>query len=366
MRRVLTCYALVAMTTIGIRNLRKEFGSVVAVDDVFLDVPAGDLFFLLGPSGCGKTTLLRMLAGFTDPTQGNIRFGDRDVTRLAPNRRNTGMVFQGYALWPHMTVWQNVAFGLGVRKVKGSDRDKRVQEALDLVQMGAYGQRRPNQLSGGQQQRVALARALVIEPTVLLLDEPLSNLDAKLRLEMRGQIRRICKEAGITAVYVTHDQKEALSMADNVALMQAGKVIQVASPRELYDRPVNRFAADFLGESNFIPAEVTGHQGEELVLRSPAGELRSTAFPATIMSGDAVTCSIRPEAIHLTDQPQPHNCFQARRYDVVYLGEVAQHHLVVGDDGMKLKVLEMHPQPITGDGSVHLRLAARDVVVLRD
>jgi iron(III) transport system ATP-binding protein len=353
------------MTTIGIRNLRKEFGSVVAVDDVYLDVPEGDLFFLLGPSGCGKTTLLRMLAGFTDPTQGNIRFNDRDVTRLAPNKRNTGMVFQGYALWPHMTVWQNVAFGLGVRKVKGPEREKRVKQALELVQMGEYGQRRPNQLSGGQQQRVALARALVIEPTVLLLDEPLSNLDAKLRLEMRGQIRRICKEAGITAVYVTHDQKEALSMADHVALMQDGKVIQVGSPRELYERPVNRFAADFLGESNFIEASVKGQQDGELLLETAAGPLRSAAFPETIMSGDSVVCSIRPESIHLTDTPDPFNCFEARRQDVVYLGEMAQHHLAAGDGNLKLKALELNPQPVSGNETVHVRFAARDVVVLR-
>ena len=223
-------------TPITIRDLRKVFGKTVAVDQINLDIKAGDLFFLLGPSGCGKTTLLRMIAGFTDPTGGSIRFGDRDVTHTPPNKRNTGMVFQGYALWPHMTVEQNVAFGLGVRKVPTAEKSRRVAEALRAVRMEQYALRKPNELSGGQQQRVALARALVIEPTVLLLDEPLSNLDAKLRLEMRSEIKRICKQAKITGIYVTHDQKEALSMADAVAVLNQGLVVQTGGPRDLYDR----------------------------------------------------------------------------------------------------------------------------------
>ena len=248
----------VPITTVG---LTKHFGRAVAVDGVDLDVPAGSLFFLLGPSGCGKTTLLRMLAGFCPPTAGTIRFGDREVTHVSANQRNCGMVFQSYALWPHMTVAQNVAFGLTVRKVAAAERKRRVAAALTMVQMQDYGRRKPNELSGGQQQRVALARALVIEPTVLLLDEPLSNLDAKLRLELRGQIKQICAEADITAVYVTHDQEEALSMADVLAVMRDGAVQQVGPPRQVYARPHSRFVADFLGETNFLPARVLGREG---------------------------------------------------------------------------------------------------------
>ena len=245
-------------TRITIENLVKVFGSgksaATACDHLSLTIEPGELFFLLGPSGCGKTTLLRMIAGFIDPTSGTIAFDGKDVTHDPPNKRNTGMVFQSYALWPHMTVAQNVAFGLNVRKVANPEKDQRVLDALAAVQMEEYASRKPNQLSGGQQQRVALARALVIKPDVLLLDEPLSNLDAKLRNDLRLQIRKICKDSGITTVYVTHDQKIALSMADRVALLKSGHIEQIGSPRELYRSPKNRFVAEFLGETNLIEA----------------------------------------------------------------------------------------------------------------
>ncbi|MDP1662017.1 MAG: ABC transporter ATP-binding protein, partial [Phycisphaerales bacterium] len=250
-------------TAIDIQNLVMRYApaSPPAVDGVSLVVQPGELFFLLGPSGCGKTTLLRMIAGFIDPTGGTIAFTDdkggrRDVTHLPPNKRNTGMVFQSYALWPHMSVFDNVAFGLSVRKIDKAQTRLRVMEALSMVQMESLAQRKPNALSGGQQQRVALARALVIRPDVLLLDEPLSNLDAKLRTELRSEIRRICKQAGITGVYVTHDQKEALSMADRCAVMRSGRIVQIGTPHELYHRPASRFVAEFLGETNFIDAKL--------------------------------------------------------------------------------------------------------------
>jgi len=365
------------MTPIRIRQLSKHFGSTVAVNKIDLDIEPGELFFLLGPSGCGKTTLLRMIAGFTDPTSGSIHFGERDVTHLPANKRNAGMVFQGYALWPHMTVKQNVAFGLEVRKVSGSEKNERIEKALASVQLSQYADRRPTELSGGQQQRVALARALVIEPTVLLLDEPLSNLDAKLRLDMRAQIKSICKAAGITAIYVTHDQKEALSMADTVAVLKDGQAVQVGPPRELYQSPANRFVADFLGETNFISAQVTSREGDQVLLDSPAGPLRSTSFPEDLPSTGNVTCSIRPEAIrlsamngHATDAS---NSLTVSRNDSVYLGEVAQHFLTstsqdgqATDTSVELKAFELNPGPLPSDGQLQAVVDPSDVVILSD
>ena len=363
------------MVPITIRSLRKTFGKTVAVDALDLDIGAGELFFLLGPSGCGKTTLLRMIAGFTDPTSGSIRFGDDEVTHLPPNKRNTGMVFQGYALWPHMTVRQNVAFGLEVRKVSKQETARRVDEALDSVQLSAQAGRKINQLSGGQQQRVALARALVIKPTVLLLDEPLSNLDAKLRLEMRQSIRDICKASGITGVYVTHDQKEALSMADGIAVLQSGRVMQVGPPRGLYERPANRFVADFLGETNFVTAKVKGREPgeagpEHLLLETPMGVLRSSVFPDGLPPAGDVTCSIRPEAIRLASQASDSvgsNTFQAKRSGLVYLGETAQHRLSV-EGGLSLRAFELNPRlaPSEAGETLSAEVDPQDVVVLRD
>ena len=224
------------MIAIAIQKVTKRFGTTVALQSLDLTIEPGELFFLLGPSGCGKTTLLRCLAGFLRPDQGKLLFGETDVTRLPPNERNTGMVFQSYALWPHMTVAQ----------------------ALEAVRMGEYRARKPNQLSGGQQQRVALARALVVRPRCLLLDEPLSNLDARLRTEMRGEIRRVCKDHQLTTVYVTHDQKEALAIADRMAVMAAGRILQVGTPRELYGRPATRAVAGFIGETNFVSGTIVG------------------------------------------------------------------------------------------------------------
>jgi iron(III) transport system ATP-binding protein len=352
-------------TNIEIQSLSKHYkgftqGITRAVDRISLTIPAGALFFLLGPSGCGKTTLLRMLAGFIEPTEGAILFNGRDVTRVPPNKRNTGMVFQSYALWPHMTVAQNVAFGLSVRKVPRPQREARVDEALRAVRMDEYARRRPNQLSGGQQQRVALARALVVRPDVLLLDEPLSNLDAKLRLEMRHEIRRICKESGLTTVYVTHDQKEALSMADGIAVLDMGVVAQVGPPREIYNRPRSRFVADFLGETNFIEAQVV-RPGPDALLRTAAGELRSSACPAD--AAGRVTCSVRPEAIRIL----PEGAGGPLRGEIVestYLGEMSQL-LIELRDGPRIKVFHLHPTDRTPTrGEVSLTAEPEDVVVL--
>lgn len=360
------------MVPITFTNLVKKFGQTTAVDSINLKIPEGSLFFLLGPSGCGKTTLLRMLAGFSEPTSGTIHFGDNDVTDLPANKRNCGMVFQSYALWPHMTVRQNVAFGLTIRKVSDAEIKRRVDIALESVQMGKYAERRPNQLSGGQQQRVALARALVIEPTVLLLDEPLSNLDAKLRLEMRSSIRQICKSAKITAVYVTHDQKEALSMADGMAVLRDGKLIQTGQPRAMYDRPASRFVADFLGETNFVPATVLGLDGDVMTVETAAGKIRSTKFPSPAPAkGAKITLSIRPEAIAVLDAgatDASKNTIPARRTDVTYLGEVAQHQMLAapGTGDIHLKSFELNPRQLQGDANITAAFAPNDVVVLLD
>ena len=241
------------MVSVTFDKVTKRFGDVTALDRVSLQVERGELFFVLGPSGCGKSTLLRLVAGFYQPDAGRILFDGRDVCRIPPHKRNTGMVFQNYALWPHMSVQKNVEYGLSVRDLPASERQGRVRRALEMVQMEAYAERSPNQLSGGQQQRVALARALVIEPDVVLLDEPLSNLDAQLRLEMRGHIRRLHRDLGITMIYVTHDQKEALSMADRMAVLDAGRVSQVGEPRPMYCVPANRFVATQIVKSVGLP-----------------------------------------------------------------------------------------------------------------
>jgi iron(III) transport system ATP-binding protein len=277
-----------------------------------------------------------MIAGFIEPTRGAIRFDDREITNTPANKRNAGMVFQSYALWPHMTVRENVAFGLKVRKVDKAERDRRVKQALDAVQMGELADRRPAQLSGGQQQRVALARALVIEPNVLLLDEPLSNLDAKLRNELRLEIRRICKNAGITSIYVTHDQKEALSMADRIAIMRSGRVEQIGSPRDLYRRPGSRFVAEFLGETNILHGSCTQTNSNHMVFECPSGSLPLP--PETACPDGEVMCSIRPESWRIVAQGTP-GSLTGEIERSTYFGEVVQHEVRI--DGSIVKVLEL-------------------------
>jgi len=368
------------MTPIQLLSVTKAFGKTVAVDGINLSIQGGDLFFLLGPSGCGKTTLLRMIAGFTESTTGRIQFGDDDVTRKPTNQRDTGMVFQGYALWPHMTVAENVGFGLTVgsrkKQFDAEQRKQLVTEALETVQMGPYAERKINQLSGGQQQRVALARALVIKPAVLLLDEPLSNLDAKLRMDMRAEIRRICKQAKITGIYVTHDQKEALSMADGIAVLNQGKLVQAGPPQLLYRKPECRFVADFLGETNFLPGVVLSRSQDQAVLDTPIGPLTSTCFPSDMPDSGNVTCSVRPEAImrqggrggagvDFSGGNVGLNRFDADVTTTTYLGEMAQHRVQAASETL-LKWFEINPQPEAPQGTVSFCVDPQDVVVLRD
>jgi iron(III) transport system ATP-binding protein len=355
------------MISIQVQQLTKRFGGVTALQGLDLTIRPGELFFLLGPSGCGKTTLLRTLAGFYQPDEGQVWFGEEDVTRLEPHKRNTGMMFQSYALWPHMTVAENVAFGLEQRRVPAQEMKRRVDEALASVHMQEHASRSPNQLSGGQQQRVALARALVIRPRCLLLDEPLSNLDAKLRLEMRSEIRRVCREFRLTTVYVTHDQKEALSIADRMAILDRGRILQVGTPREVYRRPISRLVANFIGEADFLPGVVSALTPAGVAVDTAVGRfLGVLGDPARNPAiGAEVTVSIRPECWELGRSASEHNAVRGRIGDSVYLGEVAQHEFLT-PQGVKLRIFERNPRAADASGLAELQasVAPEDVVVL--
>ena len=309
------------MAQLEIQNLVKRYGDFHAVRDVSLNVADGEFLVLLGPSGCGKTTTLRMVAGFIEPTAGQVRLGGTDVTVLPPWKRNAGMVFQSYALFPHLTVAQNVAFGLEMRKVPRADIDKRVEETLALVRLKGYGARLPRQLSGGQQQRVALARALAIRPDVLLLDEPLSNLDAKLRQEVRVEIRELQQKMGLTTVMVTHDQEEALTMADRLVVMNEGSVRQVGSQRDLYERPADRFVAGFVGRSTFLDGTVEA-----------PGRFRTEGGLSLACAGGTpgkASLSLRPERIEIAAAALPglDNSLPGTAEFVSYLGALIDIHV---------------------------------------
>lgn len=356
------------MTTINLRELTKVYGqgtgTCCAVDHVDLDIDSGEFFFLLGPSGCGKTTLLRMLAGLVTPTGGKVLFDGREVTDEPVHRRNTAMVFQNYALWPHMTVRANVEFGPRMQRLSPQERRTKARTCLTMVRMGQLGERKPRQLSGGQQQRVALARALAAEPACLLLDEPLSNLDAQLRLQMREQLREIIKTAGTTAVYVTHDQKEALAMADRMAVMKDGRIIQVGRPDELYERPASRFVAEFVGEANFIDGQVKRDEAGSVWVETRAGPI-SVAPDTLLEGGQTVTCCIRPEHIALAPWT-PHSEITGSVLNRTYQGETVQYRveLTSGDIWKALAFgrrdgAEIHQKAV-------LRISPDAVILLRD
>ena len=362
------------MKEITIQNVTKVFGAgraaTTAVDDVSLRVEPGELFFLLGPSGCGKTTLLRIIAGLTVPTAGRIRLGDRDVTDEPVERRNTALVFQNYALWPHMTVQDNVEFGPKMRGAGRAERRELARHNLARVEMGTLAARKPNQLSGGQQQRVALARALAARPDCLLLDEPLSNLDARLRLHMRQELRDLVKSTGTTAVYVTHDQKEALSMADRIAVMDTGRVAQLGQPEEVYNRPRTRFVADFLGEANFIDGRVVAAKGGRVEVDTPVGRLPAVAADPAPAVGGEVTCCVRPEriALHPAGPPAPEADRAALPAAVrasVYLGELRQYVCELADGAQwKVSVLAGAHGPLPEGHPITLTLGPDDIAVL--
>ncbi len=326
------------MVSIRLENLRKTFGDVVATDDVNITLQDGRLSTLLGPSGCGKTTLLRLIAGFLQPDRGKIYFDDEEMTDIPPYERKTGMVFQNYALWPHMSVFDNIAYGLKMKRIDGMQYTKaaikdRVDAALELVHMEGLGNRNPHQLSGGQQQRVALARALVIEPDVLLLDEPLSNLDAKLRNEMRQEIIRIQRELGITTVYVTHDQVEALSISDMVAVISKGYIQQYGSPREIYHHPQTVFVADFIGKCTFLDGKIVS-MNDYIRVELPDGQIVSgeTTMPEYPFEvGEQVRCAVRPEDLLLEQTDPRDNKVEGKVSEVIYIGSNVEVHFEVGE-----------------------------------
>jgi putative spermidine/putrescine transport system ATP-binding protein len=322
------------VSSISLRSLSKRFGEVIAVEQLDLELPEGELVALLGPSGCGKTTTLRMVAGFETPTEGQILLGDRDVTGLPPERRDCGMVFQNYALFPHMTVSENVAFGLQMRGVGKTEVKARVIGILEKVGLKGMERRRPRQLSGGQQQRTALARALVINPAVLLLDEPLANLDAKLREEMRFYIRSLQREFRITTVYVTHDQAEALVLADRIAVMMDGRLQQLGTPEDLYRRPENGSVAAFVGLTNLLPGRVVAVRDGEVQFESAVGLLRGRG-PGGLSAGDSAWLSVRPEDLGLhppSFRPDSQNQVHGVVRERAFLGNIADYRVEVPGD----------------------------------
>ncbi len=315
------------------RNVRLAYGKTEVLKDVSLNIEAGEFFALLGPSGSGKSTLLRLIAGFNRQQHGQVLVDGQDIGHLPPWQRHVGMVFQNYALWPHLTVWDNVAFGLVERKVDKATLKARVGAALELVGLSAYGPRRPSQLSGGQQQRVALARTIVIEPQVLLLDEPLSNLDKTLRVQMRQELLALQRRLGLTTIFVTHDQEEAMSTADRMAVLDQGVVQQVGTPTALYDFPANTFVAGFVGTMNLLPARVRGRDGGTLVLDvDGVGEFR---FPADAApAGDALTISFRPHSLRVDARaaaPGPQDLWMTGTVEASeFLGEFTRYRVQVG------------------------------------
>ena len=354
------------MSTLSLQALEKRYGTAApAVDKVSLEVGQSEFVALLGPSGCGKTTILRMIAGFVEPTSGRILVGDRDVTHAAPHKRNTAMVFQSYALFPHMTVAQNVGFGLRMRNVAPDEIEKRSKEALRLVQLEHLAARYPRELSGGQQQRVAVARALIVRPDVFLLDEPLSNLDAKLRQSVGLEMRALQQSLGLTTVFVTHDQAEALALADRLVIMSEGKVAQVGTPSEVYSNPANAFVANFLGQANLL----AGRVAREREFQADAG-LTITCDTTGWSAGERAILCLRPENIVLGERAaQAGNTFTAQRRSRTYQGASTDHVVQLTPSGLELSVnapsaLEVTSPVFDATGSCRIGWAAESARLL--
>ncbi len=340
---------------VELKDVVKQFvapggGEVTAVNHVSLQIKPGEFFSLLGSSGCGKTTSLRMIAGFELPTSGEVMVHGKAMGNTPPYNRPVNTVFQNYALFQHMTIAQNVAFGLEMENRPKEEIKKRVQEALEMVQLGGFGERKPKQLSGGQQQRVALARALVKRPSVLLLDEPLGALDLKLRKEMQLELKSLQVQVGITFVYVTHDQEEALTMSDRIAVMSKGVVAQLGNPIDIYERPNSRFVADFIGESNFLNGTVEGQHGNTVEVKLADGMVARAEHEKSLNKGQTVTVAVRPEKLHLllngVQTPHEMNVMNGRIAEIVYIG-TDTHYSVVFPNGQKVRVRGQNADPIS-------------------
>ena len=351
------------MTRLSIAGLEKAYGGVRAVRGIDLEVAEGELVSLLGPSGCGKTTTLRCVAGFEIPTGGSIAFDGGDVTGLPPEKRDIGMVFQNYALFPHLTVAQNLAFGLEMRKIEAGARSKRIADVLAMVQLAGYESRYPRELSGGQQQRVALARALVIEPRLLLLDEPLANLDAKLRDEMRFFIRSLQRRVGITAMYVTHDQAEAMVMSDRIVVMFDGLIHQLGSAEDVYDRPATKAVSSFIGLSNFLDGKVAARDGSRWRIDTALGPVSCGAGYAPSV-GDKASAMIRPEAIELVAVGSA-DTFPGKVEERYFLGNIADYRIRMAD-GSLLQVQQPAHAAFAVGADLGVRLPAERAWLVRE
>ena len=359
---------------VRIEHLSKKFGELYAVKDVNLHIQKGDFYTFLGPSGCGKTTLLRMIAGFTTPEEGDIYFDEQRMNDIPPWERNVGMVFQSYALWPHLSVFDNIAFGLRERKIPKAAIREKVNETLKMVNLEGLEKRRPSQLSGGQQQRVALARTLVIEPRLLLLDEPLSNLDAKLRVQMRNELLRLQRELGITTIYVTHDQEEALAISTRIAVMSEGVVVQQGTPKEIYEIPSTQTVADFVGTSNFLEGKVVKIDGDYVQLESQDVESLLISWRGSFEKpprpGIPLIVNVRPESIQIfalegKDSVVSQNRLQGKIITSVYLGSLMQYEIEIAS-GSHIKVNTSNPRrtPLLQKGEPVLLTFSPDDAIL--
>jgi iron(III) transport system ATP-binding protein len=331
------------MVSVSLKDVTKTFGAVQACRSVSFEADDGEMFTLLGPSGCGKTTALRTIAGFYLPDSGEVYFGNRDVTTLPPEKRNTGMVFQNYALWPHMSVHDNIAYGLKIRKLGKNEIEGKIANVIELLELKGLEKRTPLQLSGGQQQRVALARALVIEPDVLLLDEPLSNLDAKLRVRTRVELTRLQRRLGITAIYVTHDQEEALCISNRIAIMRDGQIQQIGTPREIYERPTAPFVADFIGVANMLPGRVKGHIRERKLVSVELASSREVlcATDVPLAQNEKVFVVFRPEGTRIVERKADSknvNMFEGKVAISTYLGDVLRYEVDSSDGTLRADI----------------------------
>ena len=354
---------------IKIKNVSKNFEEVVAVDNINVDIARGEFFSLLGPSGCGKTTLLRILAGFEYPSSGSVFIDNLDVTDITPNLRPTNMVFQNYAIFPHINVKRNIEFGLRKEKLSKDELDKRVQDALKMVQLEGYEDRYSNQLSGGQRQRIALARALVKQPKVLLLDEPLGALDKKLREEMQLELRNLQRSIGITFIFVTHDQEEAMTMSDRVAVMNKGKILQISPPRDLYDNPKNLFVGDFIGQINFLDTQIVKIEGNNAkVLINKLGEHEIITSNNNLSQNESIVCAIRPETIIIskTNEKNSDICIKGSILNTSFYGNMT--YIYVNIEGLSKPIMVSTSDVLEGlshNSDCYLNINLKDIRIIQ-